>query len=200
MHGNVGGDRLVAHRVQHGVAGAVRYIACAPFLRAAKIARGDQPVRLVRLKDGLLAPVHGDLVCAALYPVPRHAPGGQFPYGLRRGVGEHAHHLLVRAPVAAAHGVGEVAVLIVAGRAGAIAEAGLHAALGRRGVRALGRHQAEDDRVVAASLHADSRALAGQSAADHQYVGVDNLHGLVTIPGRKAAAGMYGSPAWSACW
>ena len=68
-------------------------------------------------------------------------------------------------------------VLVVAPAPQAIAQAGLHAALGRRRVGALGRHQAQHNGVVAAAFGAYGGALAGQAAANHQYVCVNDLHG-----------------------
>src|SRR4029078_311994 len=94
---------------------------------------------------------------------------------LGRGVHEHAPDLLIGAPVAAAHGVLEVDVLVVALALDDAAEAGLHAALGGLGGGALGRHEREDARLVPASLGADRHAQAGQAAADHEHVAVDDL-------------------------
>ena len=47
VHRDIGGNGLVAHGIEHGVAGAVGDIAGAPLLRAAEIAAGDQAVGLI---------------------------------------------------------------------------------------------------------------------------------------------------------
>ncbi len=182
------GDRAVAHRVQHGVAGAVRDVAGAPLLRAAEVALGDQAVRLVALGEGDLLAVDDHLAVAAGDAAPRHAPGGELAHGLGRGVDEHPHDALVGAPVAAAHRVLEVHVLVVALALDDVAERGLHAALRGRRVRALGRHERQDDGVVAAPLGADRDAQPGESAADHEHVGVDDLHrgAFISAPATRA--------------
>ena len=108
------GDRPVAHRVQHGVAGAVGDVAGAPLLGAAEVALRDQAVGLVALGERDLLAVDDHLPVAARDPAPRHAPGGQLAHRLRRGVDEHADDALVSAPVAASHRVLEVDVLVVA--------------------------------------------------------------------------------------
>ena len=41
---NALGNGLITHGIQHGVAGAVGHIVSAPFGRATKVARGNQPV------------------------------------------------------------------------------------------------------------------------------------------------------------
>jgi hypothetical protein len=176
VHRDAVRDRLVAHREQHRVPGAVGDIAGAPLARAAEIARGDEAVRLVALGERDALAVHHHLVLAALHAVPRHAPGRELAHRLRRGVHEHAHHVLVGAPVAAAHGVGEVHVLVVALAHRRVAEARLHAALRRGRVRALGRHQAQHDRLQAAPAHADRGAQPGEAAADDQHVGLYRAH------------------------
>ena len=193
VYRNIGRNGLVAHGVEHGVAGAVRDVTGAPFLGAAEVAAGDQAVGGIGFRDGFLLAVDGDLTLPAGDPVPGHAPGGQLPYRLGGRVGKHAHHFLVRAPVAAAHGVGKVNVLVVTGPAQAIAQAGLHAALGGGGMGAFGGYQAEDDDIVAAAPGADRRALSCQAAADHQHIRVNYLHELsrlrlfvgrdITLPG-----------------
>ena len=126
------------------------------------------------------------MTCAVALPdaAPGHAPGRELAHGLGRRVDEHAHDLLVGAPVAALDRVLEVDVLVVALALGHVAEAGLHAALGGRRMRALRRHQRQHDGVVAAAAGADRDAQAGEAAADHQHVGVDDFHGAT--PGRHA--------------
>jgi hypothetical protein len=113
---------------------------------------------------------------AGLDAVPRHAPGRQFAHRLGRHVGEHARDFLVVAPVAAAHGVLEMHVLVVAGALQGIGQAGLHAALGGGRMRTLGRHQAEDDHLLAALLRCQRGAQTGQSAADDEDVAMDDFH------------------------
>jgi hypothetical protein len=83
---------------------------------------------------------------ALAHAAPRHAPGRQLAHGLGRRVDEHAHDVLVGAPVAAAHGVLEVHVLVVALALDDVAEARLHAALRGLAVRALG---GTSDRMIA---------------------------------------------------
>jgi hypothetical protein len=133
-------------------------------------------VRLVALGDRGLLPVDDDLAIAAANPAPRHAPGRELAHRLRRGVDEHAHDLLVGAPVAAAHGVLEVDVLVVALSLDDIPEAGLHAPLRGLGVRALGRHQRQDDGLVPAALGADRHPEPCETAPDDEHVGVDDVH------------------------
>ncbi len=185
VHGDLGTDRLVAHRLQHRVAGAVRNVARAPLLGAAEIPLRDQAVGFVALGDRHLLPVDDDGAVATAHAAPRHAPGGQLAHGLRRGVDEHPDHLLVGAPVAAAHRVLEVDVLGVALSLDHVGERGLHPALRRRRVRALGWHQRQDDHVVPAALRADRHPQAREPAADHEDVGVDDLH--------------FGTPCGAAC-
>ena len=193
VHGNRRADRLVAHRLQHRVAGAVGDVARAPLLGAAEVALRDQPVRFVALGDGHFLVVDDDVAIALAHAAPGHAPRGEFAHRLGRGVDEHPHDALVGAPVAAAHGVLEVDVLVVALALDHVAERRLHAALRGRRVRTLGRHQRQDDDVVAAPLGADGDAQAGESAADDQHVGVDDLH--LPLPGASAiAAGTNGWP------
>src|SRR5215813_11071370 len=133
VHWNGRGDGLVRHDRDHRVAGPVRDVAGAPLLGAAEIALGQKPVRLVALGDGDLLAVDDDLTIALAYAAPRHAPGGELAHRLGRGVDEHAHDLLVGTPVAAAHGVLEVDVLVVTLAFNDVAQARLHAAL--RGLR-----------------------------------------------------------------
>ncbi len=134
MHRYACGNGLVAHGVKHGMAGAIGYIAGAPFGGAAKVAAGNQAVGGVRLANGFLLAVFSNPVFTALHPAPWNTPGGKLTNGLGRGVGKHAHHFLVCAPVRAAHGIGKVQVLVVAGAAQAVAQAGLHTTLGRSGM------------------------------------------------------------------
>ncbi len=114
MHRDAGGDGLVADGVEHGVAGAVRDVAGAPFLGAAEIAGGDQAVRCGAFGQRYPLAVHHHVVRPLLHAVPRHAPGGQFAHRLRCGMHEHAGDFLVVAPVAAAYGVLEMHILVVA--------------------------------------------------------------------------------------
>jgi len=170
-------DRLVAHREQHGVARAVGRITGAPLLGAAEVPLGNQAVGLVLLGQRHLLAVDDHLVVAAAHAAPGHSPRGQLAHCLGRGVDEHAHDLLVGAPVAAADRVLEVDVLVVAVALDDVAEARLHAALRCHRVRALRRDQRQHQRVEAAAPGADRHAQAGQPAADDQDVGVDDLHG-----------------------
>ena len=137
VHGNRMRDRLVAHRVEHGVARAVGNVAGPPFLGPAEIALRHQAMRFVALGDRDFRGIDDDVAVALLHPAPRHAPGGELAYRLGRRVDEHAHDLLIGAPVAAAHRVLEMHVLVVALSLDHVAEACLHPALCRRRVRAL---------------------------------------------------------------
>ena len=148
----VRGDGFVADGEEHRMAGAVRYKTGAPFACAAEVALGDQPVRLIALgNDGFLT-VDDRLVVAFGDTAPGHTPGGELTGCLGRGVDEHAHDLLIGAPVAAAHRIRKVHVLVVTACLSDVGEARLHAALRGGRVRALGRNQRENDGVVTATL------------------------------------------------
>ena len=175
-HRDALGHRAVAERVEHGVAGAVGGVAGAPLARAAEVARGDEAVGLVALGQRDALAVDDHLVGAALHAVPGHAPGRELAHRLGRHVGEHARDELVAAPVRAAHGVAEVHVLVVAHALEGVAQAGLHAALRRHRVRALGRHQRQHLDAQPAPGRAHRGAQAGQAAAHDQHVGVFDPH------------------------
>src|SRR5262249_57998926 len=115
-------------------------VAGAPLPRPAEIALGEQAVGLVALGDGGLLAIDDDVAITLADAAPRHAPRGQLAHRLGRRVDEHAHHALVGAPVAAAHRVLEVDVLVVALPLDDVAETRLHAALRGLGARALRRH------------------------------------------------------------
>ena len=170
------GHRAVAQRVQHGVTGAVRGIAGAPLAGAAEVAGGDQAVGLVALGEYHPLAIDDRLGAAALDAVPGHAPGRELAHRLGCHVGKHARHELVAAPVGAAHGVLEMQVLVVARAAHGVAEAGLHATLGSHRVRTLGGHQREDAHLQPAAARADRAAQPGEAAADHQHIGMTDLH------------------------
>ena len=189
VHGNGVADGLVAHRLQHRVAGAVGHVAGAPLLGAAEVALRDETVGFVALGDRHLLPVDDDVAIALAHAAPRHAPRGQLAHRLRRRVDEHPHDLLVRAPVAAAHRVLEMDVFGVALSLDDVGERRLHAPLRGRRVRALRRHQRQDDDVVAAALRADGDAEPGESAADDEHVRVDDLHGVTPLVGADSDAG-----------
>ena len=200
VHRNRGGDRLVGHGGDHRVAGAIRDVAGAPLLGAAEVTLGQQAVRLVALGDGDLLAVDDDLAIALADAAPRHAPGGKLAHRLGRGVDEHAHDSLIGAPVAAAHGVLEVHVLVVALPLGDVAKARLHATLRGLGVRALGRHERQDDRLVSAALGADRQAESGKPAADDEHIGVDDPHRRTPGDGLGCTqGGTYSSPTRSRC-
>ena len=111
-------------------------------------------------------------------------------HGLRCRVDEHPDHFLVGAPVAAAHRVLEVDVLGVALSLDHVGERGLHPALCGSRMRALRRHQRQDQDIVAAALGADRDAQPGEPAADHQHVGVEDLHRAGATPLLGAALGV----------
>ena len=132
MHRNLVGNRLIAHGIEHGVAGAVGDITGAPLVGAAEGALSDQAMGFVALGDGDFLPVDDDVAIAPGHAAPGQAPGRQLAHRFGRGIDEHSHDLLVGAPVAAAHRVFEVHVFVVALALDDVAEARLHAAL-RRG-------------------------------------------------------------------
>ncbi len=189
VHRDLRTDRLVAHRLQHRVAGAVRDVARAPLLGAAEVALRNQAVGLGALGDRHRLAVDDDGAVALAHAAPRHAPRRELADRLGRRVDEHPDDLLVRAPVAAAHGVLEVDVLGVALPLDHVRERRLHSALGRRRVRTLGRHERQDDHVVAAALGADADAKPGEAAADHEDVGVYDLHFVTPCGAVCCAAG-----------
>jgi hypothetical protein len=43
-------------------------------------------------------------------------------------------------------------------------------------MRALGWHQRQNDRIVAAPFGADRDAQTGKATADHQHIGVNDFH------------------------
>jgi len=187
------GNRAIAQRKQHRVAGTVGGVAGPPFPGAAKIARGDQSMRVGRLGDRDPLGVDDRLALPGAHPVPRYAPAGQFAYGLWRGMDEHPGDLMVATPVRALDRVLEVHVLVIAAPHDRVTQTGLHAALGRGRMRALGRYQAEHQRIQPPALDADCGAQAGQPAADDQDIGVDQLHRR-TASAHSMPGGTYGSP------
>src|SRR5262245_31572941 len=132
MHRNLMRNGLIAHGIQHGMAGAVGDVTGAPLIGAAKGALRKQAMSLVALGDGDFLPVDDDLAIALAYTAPGHAPGRQFAHRFGRGIDEHSHDVLVGAPVATAHGVLEVHVFVIALAIDDVGETRLHAALRRR--------------------------------------------------------------------
>ncbi len=118
---------------------------------------------------------------ALLHSRPRHAPGRELTGRLRRRIDEHTHDLLIGAPVAAAHGIGKMHILIIAARLDGIGQARLHATRCGGRMRALRRHQRKNDGVVAAPLCGNGSAQASESAADDENVGVIDPHGLIPV-------------------
>ena len=201
VHGDRVRDSLVAHRVQHGVSGAVGDVTSAPFLSAAEVTLSQQAVRLIALGNRNLLSIDDDLAVTLLYTAPGHAPRGELANRLGRGIDEHADDLLVGTPVTAAHRVLEMHVLVVARRLDNVAEARLHAALGSGRMRTLRWHQRQDDDVVTSSPGADTDSKPREPAADHQNVGVDHIHALRPRTTLSNASdvdcdceGTYGSP------
>ena len=141
MHRYVLGNRLIAHRIEHGVAGAVRNKTGAPLVGAAEGALSDQAMGFVALGDGDFLAVDDDVAIALGHPAPGQAPGRQLAHRFGRGIDEHPHDFLIGAPVATADGVFEMNVFVVALTLDHIGKTGLHAALRRGGMRTLGRHQ-----------------------------------------------------------
>ena len=171
----------VVERVKHAMPGAIGRVAGAPLGRAAEVARVDQSrvfgffvggKRLAALVIGLLA---------GHDPVPGHAPEGHLAHGDGRGVDEQPGHFLVAAPVRTLDRVREMHVRGIPFAHGRVAERGLHAALGGRGMGPAGRHdgQADDGESVVRGL--DGHALAGQARADAKQVRLNDVHGGVLI-------------------
>ena len=77
VHGNGLGNGTVTHREEHGVAGAVRHVAGAPLLGAAKVALGNQAVGLVALGQHHFLAVDDDRVVTLAHPAPGQAPLGR---------------------------------------------------------------------------------------------------------------------------
>src|SRR5215207_7526028 len=113
MHGNLMGNSLVAHRVEHGMSRAVGDIAGAPLIGAAESTLSDQAVGFVAFGDRDFLPVDNDVAITPAHTAPRHTPGRQLTYGFGRGIDEHSHDVLVGAPVAAADRVFEVHVFVI---------------------------------------------------------------------------------------
>jgi hypothetical protein len=132
MHRNLMRNGLIAHGIQHGMAGAVGDITGAPLVGAAEGALGNQAMGFVTLGDGDFLTIDNDVTIALAHTAPGHAPGRQLAHRFGRGIDEHAHDVLVGAPVAAADGVLKVHVFIVALAMDNVGEARLHAALRRR--------------------------------------------------------------------
>src|SRR5262249_32702961 len=113
MHRNLAGNRLITHGSKHGMAGAVGDVAGAPLVGAAEGTLGDQAVGCIALGDGDFLTVDDDLAIAPLHATPRQAPRRQLAYRFGCSVDEHPHDFLVGAPIAAAHRIFEVHVLVV---------------------------------------------------------------------------------------
>ena len=88
MHWNGLGDDLVGHGVEHGVAGAIRGMAGAPFAGAAEVARGNQAVGGFAFRQRQPLAVDDYLMIPRAHPAPGYAPGGQFTDRLGRDMGE----------------------------------------------------------------------------------------------------------------
>ncbi len=175
-HRNLFGDDAVGHGVQHRVARAVRDVAGTPLLRAAEVALSDEALRFLAFGNRDLFTVDDHLTVARGDAAPGAAPGGEFTHGLGRGVDEHADHFLVGTPVGTTHRVAEMDVFVVPGALDHVAERSLHAALSGLGVATLRRDERQNDRIMPAALGGNGHTEPGQTATDHEYVGVDNLH------------------------
>ena len=170
------GHGAVRHRIEHGMPRTVRHIACAPVRGTAEVARGDQAVGGRVFADADALTVDDRVVLAALHPVPGHSPGRKFANRLGRGLDKHAHHLLVRTPVAAAHRIGKMHIFIIAAPLRRIAQARLHAALGRCRVGTLRGHETQRDDLESAAPRPDGRAQTRETTADDEHIGVDRFH------------------------
>ena len=174
-------DHAVGHRVQHRMARTVGNVAGTPLLRAAEVALVQKTGGFLAFGDGDLFPVDDDLTVTRGDTRPGHAPGSEFTHGLRARVNEHTHHVLVGTPVGAADRIGEVDVFVVAQALDAVRERSLHTALSRLRVRALRGDERQDDGIMTAALGSNCHTQTGQTATDHQHVGVDNLHLMVSL-------------------
>ena len=175
------GDNTVGNSVQHGVARAVRHEAGTPLLGTTEVTLADQAGSFLTFGNGDLFTIDNHLAIARGDTAPGHAPSSQFTHSLRRGVHEHANHILVSTPVRTANGIGEVDVFVVANPLNDVSQGCLHAALRRLRVRTLRRHQRQNDGVVTAALGSNCHTQTSQTATDHQYVGVNNLHFKVSL-------------------
>src|SRR4030095_9452829 len=70
MHRYAVGDRLIAHRGEHGVTGAVGDITGAPLVGAAEGPLRNQPMSLVALGDGDFLTVDDHVAVAPGHPAP----------------------------------------------------------------------------------------------------------------------------------
>src|SRR5262245_62492703 len=77
MHRNLMGNGLIAHGVQHGMAGAVGDVTGTPLIGAAEGALGNQAMGFVALGDGDFLTVDNYVAIALAHTSPRHAPGRQ---------------------------------------------------------------------------------------------------------------------------
>jgi hypothetical protein len=107
-HRNAEPDDLAVDGVQYCVPGASRRVARTPLGRAAEVAVHDEAVVLDRFLDLDAFALDEKAVLAATHPRPGHAEMCEFTHGYARFLGEDACHLLVGAPVGAAHGVQEM--------------------------------------------------------------------------------------------
>ena len=129
---------------------------------------------------------------ALAHAAPRHAPRRQLAHRLGRRVDEHAHDFLVGAPVAAAHRVLEVHVLVVALALDHVAERRPACRPARPSSASASR--GTSDRMITSwprRLAPIADAQAGEAAADDEDVGVDDLHDSYRWPApawRRAAA------------
>ena len=121
-------------------------------------------------------PLMTTVAVALAHAAPRHAPRRELAHRLGRGVDEHAHDVLVGAPVAAAHRVLEVDVLVVALALDHVAEQACMPPCAAFECERLG---GTSDRMIASwprRLARDRQPQPGEPAADDQDVGVDDLH------------------------
>ena len=178
-------QQAVVQGEEHGMARAVRGIAGTPFGRAAEGPGMDQAfiLGLFRGLKGFAALVIG--VFAGHHPAPGHAHPGHFAHGDGRGLGEQAGHLLVAAPVRAFDRVVEMNFRAVAVAHDGIAQGRLHAAHGRRGMGAPGRHQTQTDDAEARLRGFHGHALPGQTGAHAENITLKNTHTHPPIPGTR---------------
>ena len=173
---NVFSNNAVAHGVQHSMARAVRHEARTPLLRTAEVALADQAGSFLTFGNRNAFTVDDHLTITRGDTAPGHTPGSQFTHSLRGGLHEKTGDILVAAPVGTLNRVGKVDVFVIAQTFNHVTQRSLHTTLSGFRVRALGRHQRQDDGVLTAMLGSNCHAQTSQTSTNHQHVGVDDFH------------------------
>ena len=169
-------DHAVAHGVQHSMARAVRHEASTPFLRTAEVTLTDKASGFFTFGNRYAFTVDDHLTITRGDTAPGHTPGSQFTHSLRGGVHEKTGDILVAAPVGTLNRIGKVDVFVIAQTFNHVTQRSLHTTLSGLRVRALGRHQRQDDGVLTATLGSNCHTQTSQAGTNHQHVGVDDFH------------------------